>query len=115
MMSYMIRQNTFIQPMVDIGCGDGTFSFVTAGGQFDPAFDLFTDVALSKRDIYSAQRLRPPKIKRHPDYIFEYGLDHQGVSLRKASQLAFYNILKNCNATKRLSIASESMNTVFSN
>nr|WP_296440540.1 hypothetical protein [uncultured Acetatifactor sp.] len=31
-------------PSLDLGCGDGTFSFLRAGGQFDDTYDVFMDV-----------------------------------------------------------------------
>jgi len=34
----------FKAPSLDLGCGDGTFSFLRAGGQFDDTYDVFMDV-----------------------------------------------------------------------
>ena len=34
------------RPSVDLSCGDGVFTFLHAGGVFDPAFDVFTSVCV---------------------------------------------------------------------
>lgn len=34
----------FASPSLDLGGGDGTFSFLRAGGEYDNAFDVFLDV-----------------------------------------------------------------------
>ena len=34
----------FVSPSLDLGCGDGTFSFLRAGGEFKDTFDVFLDV-----------------------------------------------------------------------
>src|ERR1700730_12797869 len=32
------------RPSLDLGCGDGTFSFIRAGGAYEPAYDAFFHV-----------------------------------------------------------------------
>lgn len=34
----------FVSPSLDLGCGDGTFSFLRAGGEYKDSFDVFLDV-----------------------------------------------------------------------
>ncbi|MGO6903974.1 methyltransferase type 11, partial [Rhizobium ruizarguesonis] len=34
-----MRDFQFIGRSLDFGCGDGLFSFIRAGGEFDPLFD----------------------------------------------------------------------------
>ena len=37
-----LEQMPFDEPAIDIGCGDGIFSFICAGGRFGADFDMFT-------------------------------------------------------------------------
>ncbi len=39
-----MRDFEFLEPSLDLGCGDGIFSFVRAGGCFDITFDAFQAV-----------------------------------------------------------------------
>lgn len=39
-----MRDFKFASPSLDMGAGDGTFSFLRAGGEFDNRFDVFLDV-----------------------------------------------------------------------
>ena len=36
-----LKDVEFHPPIIDIGCGDGVFSFTRAGGLFDPSYDVF--------------------------------------------------------------------------
>lgn len=39
-----MKKFKFVSPSLDLGCGDGTFSFLRAGGEFQDNFDVFLDV-----------------------------------------------------------------------
>ena len=39
-----MRSFKFSSPSFDLGCGDGLFSFIRAGGCFDWSFDAFPDI-----------------------------------------------------------------------
>lgn len=49
----------FISPSLDLGCGDGTFSFLRGGGEFLDNFDVFLDVDnldqfFENKDVYDS-------------------------------------------------------------
>jgi len=87
----------FTRPSIDLGCGDGVFSFLHFGGVFDPAFDVFTAVDHLDRvrdahaDMFDsgADRYRPRIISRPADAI-DLGSDCKPAMLAKAAKLDFY-------------------------
>ncbi len=93
-------------PSIDIGCGDGVFSFLHAGGRFAPEFDVFGSVAdldLANTDAVDVfdhfdDDYRPP-IAGPPAYKIDCGLDYKGSMLAKAGRLGFYDrlVLHDCN------------------
>ena len=82
---------------VDLGCGDGTMSFVMAGGTIDN-YDVFMDVGQLKDynsgvDIYNndteiALNININKLR----YFYEWGIDHKEGLIGKAKRFkSFYN------------------------
>ena len=82
---------------VDLGCGDGTMSFVMAGGTVDN-YDVFMDVGDLQKynagaDIYN-QNIKNHLTAKLDDlrYCFEWGVDHKEGLIEKAKRFApFYN------------------------
>jgi SAM-dependent methyltransferase len=108
-------------PSLDLGCGDGVFSFVRAGGAFTDDFDVFQAVDNVERffenvDVYDAfdPRFRAG-IERKPKYRIDLGLDHKANLLNKARALELYGELKVADANARLPLPDESFRSVFSN
>ena len=121
---------------LDMGCGDGTTSFLLTGGEIDKKFDVYLgtkfknsnlaprmDRSISgslrdtKGDIYDhysklyEKYCRPKKLKNK----FTYGMDWKNSLLRKAELLNFYEklILKDCNKLP-LNFKDNSLDMVFS-
>jgi len=111
----------FTSHSLDIGCGDGIFSFIRAGGRFDPKFDAFrSTTALDKYfnnvDVYDAFDGRVnPVVVEPPKYCIDYGFDHKKNLLKKARQLGFYLTLEQGDASQRLPFHNGSFNAIFSN
>lgn len=110
----------FRSPSLDLGCGDGLFSFVRAGGRFDDTFDAFRDVAHLDRffdnvDVFDAPGESAPVITRRPDHRIDCGFDQKHNLLRKAARLDFYRELKQGDANSVLPFFDASFNSVFSN
>jgi hypothetical protein len=78
---------------VDLSCGDGLFSFLLAGGDFDITFDKFQGTAeLNKyyenEDIYDAAPDRyDPDISQRPDYTVTVGTDWKPLQLGKSKRI----------------------------
>lgn len=111
----------FVSPSVDIGCGDGTFSFLRAAGEFGPDFDVFlsTDSLVNffeNEDIYNHYHSNfAVSITKNPQYKIDYAFDHKQDLLLKAKHLGLYNEYITGDANKSLPFADNSMQSVFSN
>jgi len=109
------------QPSIDLGCGDGITSFVRAGGDFEPTFDIFFGVAgledfFEDEDIYDAAPDEyDPDVAERPDYGFTVGLDHKAALLEKADRLDFYDELVEHDNNDPLPFDDDEFRTVFSN
>jgi hypothetical protein len=73
----------FDSPSLDLGCGDAIFSFIRAGGEFEPTFDIFQSVTEIERyfenvDIYSYfdEKKVCPIVTRARRYKIKVALDH---------------------------------------
>lgn len=99
---------------IDLGCGDGTLSFVMAGGTID-GYDVFMDVERihgynAGEDIYN----QPTDVTIRPDYAnlrytYEYGVDHKEWLVQKAKRFSrFYrnNVVADLNHPLRFDNAS---------
>lgn len=116
--SILIREQDLPGPMLDLGCGNGVFSFVTAGGQFGIDYDWYAQVdteSSGRKDIYDAPARVDPRIVRPPDYQIDVGLDHKGNLLDQASRLGLYKRLVEHDANKRLPFDDGAFATVFTN
>ena len=111
----------FDAPSLEVGCGDGVYSFLRAGGEFDPRFDVFQAVAeldkyFQKVDVYDSVRgFVQPTVVRGPDYRISMGVDHKANLLHKASSLDLYEELKVADANQRLPFPDSSYASIFSN
>lgn len=106
-------------PSLDLGCGDGTFSFLRAGGSFDESYDVFTvgnlDSFFENIDVYDYYDSRKINIKREARYKIDVGLDHKETLQAKASKLNLYKEFVTADANKGLPFESNSFLSVFSN
>ncbi|MBI5643504.1 MAG: methyltransferase domain-containing protein [Deltaproteobacteria bacterium] len=117
-----MRDFVFDGPSLDLGCGDGIFSFIRAGGEFDYSFDMFKSVSnldkfFDKVDIYDHfdERLVNPVVTMRPDYVIDVALDHKETLLKKSATLGLYKKLVPHDANKPLPFEDDSFNTIFSN
>lgn len=108
-------------PSIDVSCGDGTFSFVTAGGSFDREFDVFAGAAnldefFDDVDIFdSAPEEYDPKIRTQPDWSYTVGTDHKPALLEKASRLGFYDELVEHDNEKPMPVETNRFRFAYTN
>jgi len=108
-------------PSLDLGCGDGTFSFIRAGGEFDRSFDAFRSVAqldqfFQNVDVFdSYDEGVVSAATKPPRYQIDMGFDHKNNLLKKAGQLGLYGALKQGDGNQSLPFPDASFNSVFSN
>jgi SAM-dependent methyltransferase len=110
----------FKSPSLDLGCGDGLFSFIRAGGCIGQSFDAFQSVTglkdfFSNHDVYDSPKAVNPGIVRKPGYRIDVGFDHKENLLRKARTLGLYRKLALGDANSRLPFDDDQFNSVFSN
>ncbi|HLP97553.1 MAG TPA: methyltransferase domain-containing protein [Sideroxyarcus sp.] len=106
---------------VDLGCGDGTMSFVMAGGVVDE-YDVFMDVGELQNynagaDIYNQNTNIQLKTRQNKlRYTYEWGVDHKQGLIDKAKRFApFYhkNLVHDLN--KKMSFEDGCFDSAFSN
>jgi len=111
----------FQSPSLDIGCGDGIFSFIRGGGEFANDFDAFQsmgslDKYFDKVDVFDSWDTEiHPRITKAPDYLIDYGSDHKENLLKKAKTLNIYKNLLLGDANQKLPFEKNSFNSIFSN
>ncbi|HWM49490.1 MAG TPA: methyltransferase domain-containing protein [Xanthobacteraceae bacterium] len=119
---HVLAGKAFTEPSIDIGCGDGVFSFIRAGGCFNHDYDQFSLVShlgefYSGHDIYNSfdDTAQPPEIARPAGYRISVGVDHKPALLSKAKYTGLYRELVEADANKPLPLAGSRFQTIFSN
>jgi len=112
----------FEKPVIDIGCGDGIFSFIKAGGKFGLGFDMYLSVKdlnnfFENVDIYDtfSDNDMVYNIIKKPTHRIDVGLDRKQQLLNKADFIQVYDKLIQHDANNKLPLEDESFNTIFSN
>jgi len=120
----LMEPHTLAAPALDLGCGDGSLSYLMAGGRFIPSHDVYQFTSglgqfSEGADIYDViPTMRSEVIDRTttPRYRFDVGLDHKVGLLSKAAQLdGFYGQLLQHDANVPLPFDEGSFRSVFSN
>jgi len=115
-----LKKIQFKKPMIDLGCGDGTFSFTYFGGKVGLDFDVYSTMKQTTgfyqgRDLYNQKSIIKPSIRKKPKRIFDVGLDWKKLLLEKADKLQMYQLLKKHNLNELLPFKDEKFETIFSN
>lgn len=111
----------FNSPSLDIGCGDGLFSFIRAGGEMSTNFDAFRFVTglneyFENVDIYDTYHDSSTfKVVRKPNYQIDVGFDHKSNLLSKSEVLGIYKKTIIGNANALLPFENDSFESIFSN
>ena len=120
--SRVLSRFAWVNPSVDVSCGDGIFSFLHAGGDFDLDFDVFTSVGELEavRDQHAdmfdhVDNGYRPTIVRPPGYRIDAGTDWKQNLLDKAARLAFYDRLIRHDNNEPLPFADGTFATVYCN
>lgn len=114
-MSFRKGLKYFNENSIDVACGDGIFSFLTLGGEFNEDADVYKNLILQnnilrKKDTYDnyakdyklSIKCLPPK-----KFVYDSGCDIKENSLKRAKVLNFYkntfihNINYNFNINKK--------------
>jgi len=85
--------------VMEVGIGDGIFSFLLFGGEFDNSFDVYSHtkkfkIANKMNDIFdSYDDTYNPLIVKKPSLVIDIGIDLRENSVNKASKLNLYREL----------------------
>ena len=117
-----LKQLHVNEPSLDIGCGDGIFSFISSGGRFGLGFDMYqnvkgTDQFFKGVDVFDHfdENDFTIDIVQKPNEQITYGLDHKATLLAKASKLGLYKNTIHSDANESIPLKSNSISTVFCN
>lgn len=108
-------------PSLDLGCGNGLYSFIAAGGAFDADYDWFVHAHpegfRANKDIYDVAASFDPGryIARRPRRRFDHAFDHKANLLSQAARLDFYKTLRSGDANARLPYVDGELRTVYCN
>jgi len=110
----------FKKPILDIGCGDGSFSFTNFGGSVDYTFDVYRTIKNTSGffegvDIHNQNKLIKPKIIKKVEQQIDVGLDWKKNLLTKANQFNTYEKLIHHDSNKKLPFKDGTFETIFSN
>ena len=110
----------FKRPLIDIGCGDGSFSFTKLGGKVNPSFDVYRSIKdtlgfFKGVDIHDQNLHIKPKITHKTKMMIDIGLDWKPNLLKKANELGLYRKLIQHDINNRLPFEDEQFETIFSN
>ena len=118
----VLQDIEFFPPIIDVGCGDGLFSFTRGGGVLSPEYDMFRQVGgldsfFDKVDIYNHfdESAIAPIIQQKAAYQIDLGIDHKDALLNKALLLGCYNHIKACDANNPLPVKDSIYRTAFCN
>ena len=106
--------------IIEVGIGNGFFSFLLFGGHFSPEFDWFYSVDTQGfwdfKDIFDhdSNILLDKYVIKSPDKYLSLGLDHKQSLLNQASRLGFVDklLLHDCNQPLPV---SKTYQTAYSN
>jgi len=110
-----------VSPSLDLGCGDGIFSFIRAGGKFEKSFDAFQSIGkienyFNNIDIYDHfDNSLNPSVTGKPKYEIDVAFDHKENLLNKAKTLNFYKNFIRGDANDKLPFDNDSFQSIFSN
>ncbi len=119
--SSVVSQAEFLSPTLEVGCGNGVFSFITAGGRFGPEYDGYRNADPRRsgegEDLYDqfAAGPDPAWVTQRPDDLIDCAVDAKSNLLQQAQALAFYRTTVRADANLGLPFEDKAFQTVFSN
>lgn len=119
--SSVISQFELLSPCLDLGSGNGVFSFITAGGSFSREFDWYRNVNVESfwdnADVYDVftTSIDPTWIVQKARYQIDIAVDIKANLVRQAFGLGLYQNFVIADARLCLPFRDNSFQMVFSN
>ena len=116
----LLKKITFSKPILDIGCGDGIFTFSAFDGTVGSDYDVYRTMKNTGKffygvDIHDQSNNVIPKIIKKSKVKIDYGLDWKINLLKKAKNLKNYEKLIKHDANSILPFNDKKFETIFSN
>ena len=116
----LLKKITFSKPILDIGCGDGIFTFFAFDGKVGNDYDVYRTIKNTGKffngiDIHDQSNNVIPKIIKKSKVKIDYGLDWKINLLKKAKNLQNYEKLIKHDANSILPFNDKKFETIFSN
>ncbi len=112
-----LSQINFTEPSLDIGCGDGVFSSIFLGTEYDEKFDISFGLKNEGKDLFdhyekgSFERV----IRVQPKRQFDIGIDIKESLVQKAAETGGYKTTRVDDGVFLKTIPSDSIGSVWSN
>lgn len=119
--SVLMSKYEIAKPSLDIGCGNGIFSFINAGGEFSLEYDWYVNSDVkgfwANKDIYDTCKVLDVSkfITKKPAYTYSCGLDYKENLLKQAAALGLYDATVQHDGNQPLPFDDGRFKTVFSN
>ncbi len=111
--AWALSQFEWVEPILEVGGGDGVFSFILHGGEFFLSEDRYRHGDLRLNDIYDVYRSdRPLRIKHRIGRRYEVGADLKLSHLQKSEETGLYQRLLSIKP-EALPLGPGSFKTVF--
>lgn len=114
-----LKNHFFEVPSMDLGCGDGVFTFTLLGGETDIAFDVYQTISTKRFwknvDVYDQPAGYRPKIIKKVKKKMDFGVDWKQNLLDKAKNLKTYKKLIKHDLNRKLPFQTRSIKSIFSN
>ncbi len=115
-----IKNRPFQSPILDAGCGDGSFTFTHFLGQTSSSFDVYTTIKNTEKyfhgkDIHNQTSSVKPKIIKSANKKIDFGIDWKENLLDKAKNYKIYKKLVKHNLNKKFPFENDKFKTIFSN
>lgn len=118
--SYEINNLNLKDVDLDLGSGNGIFSFITAGGQFSDSFDWFiqSDIVEKDKNVFDycdPDKFKKDYIERQPVIPYRVAFDKSPVMLGQARTLNWYEEYVEGDISEKYPFSDDSIDTLFSN
>jgi len=112
-----LSQIDFTGPSLDIGCGDGVFSSIFLGTEYDEKFDIGFGLKSKGKDLFDhyEKGLFQHVIRIHPNRRFDIGIDIKESLVEKAGESGGYRTTRVDDGVYLKTISSDSIGSIWSN
>lgn len=119
--AYYVKPHLVGNRIMDLGCGNGYFTFTMMGGEFTIDYDYYVNTETrhfyQNADIYDTCKNLDISsfIQKQPERKFSLGVDYKEALLTQASQLGLYERTVLNDLNKSCDLAARDFETIYCN